>query len=87
MLLFVCLFYLALFFLASSFAVRRYGDIYLLIPRPIKYCVYYKIGRKKIQSISMYHGGLRLVFKLVRKTIFVETYNFWVIICFCFSWI
>ena len=26
-------------------------------------------------------------FKLVRKTIFEQTYNFCVIICFCFRWI
>ena len=28
-----------------------------------------------------------MAFKLVRKTIFEQTYNFCVIICFCFRWI
>ena len=84
---FICLFYLALLFLVSSFVVRRHGDINLIIPRAIKYYVYYEIGSKKNQSTSRKHWGFTLVFELVRKTIFEKTDNFCVIIFFCFCWI
>ena len=42
---------------------------------------------RKNQSISKKHRGSKLVFKLVRKTIFEQTYNFCAIICFAFCWI
>ena len=51
-------------FLALSFVVGRYDDIYLIRPHPIKYYVFRK------------HVGFRIVFKLVRKTKFEQTYNF-----------
>ena len=61
---FICLFYLALLFLASSFVVRRHGDINLIIPRAIKYYVYYEIGSKKInqllENIGVLHWYLNL---------------------------
>ena len=57
----------------SSFVVRRYDDIYLITPHPIKYYNYQEICRKKNQSISRKREGFRMAFKLVRKTISEET--------------
>ena len=45
-------------------------------------CFNKKLVGKKNQSVSKKHGGFRMVFKLVRKTIFEEPFSFFVMICF-----
>ena len=57
------------FFLVSSFVVRRYGDIYLIIPRPIKLLFLLRKIRKKDQFLEN-TGVLELYLNLL-ETVFV----------------
>ena len=76
-----------LYFFIVKFCGKKDDDIYFIwhnTPRLIKFTIFIKKSVEKNESISSKHGGFKKVFELVRKRLFEQNYNFWVIICFSF---
>ena len=86
----ICFFHFVVrFFIVSSFVVRRYDNLYLICTQYIpssKFTIFIKKSVEKNQSISSNHGGFKMVFNLVRKKLFEQNYNFYVVISFNFNW-